>query len=57
MSTPLEATRYEVTAGVATITLDRPDRLNAWTATMNAEYRAHLKMASADDSVRVIVVT
>ena len=57
MSTPLEATRYEVSAGVATITLDRPDRLNAWTATMNAEYRAHLQMASADDSVRVIVVT
>ena len=56
-SSPLKATCYEVAAGVATITLNRPDRLNAWTATMNAEYRAHLQMASADDSVRVIVVT
>ena len=53
----LEATRYEVAGGVATITLDRPDRLNAWTATMNAEYRAHLQSASVDNAVRVIVVT
>jgi enoyl-CoA hydratase/carnithine racemase len=56
-SSPLKATRYEVTAGVGTITLDRPDRLNAWTATMNAEYRAHLESASGDNAVRVIVVT
>ena len=57
MTHPLEATRYEVSDRVATITLDRPDRLNAWTATMNAEYRAHLQAASDDPSVRVIVVT
>ncbi len=43
--------------GVATITLDRPERLNAWTATMNAEYRAHLRTAADDPAVRVIVVT
>jgi len=53
----LEATRYEVADRVATITLDRPDRLNAWTATMNAEYRAHLQEAASDPGVRVIVVT
>ena len=52
-----EATRYAVTDGVATITLDRPDRLNAWTPTMNAEYRAHLQAAADDPTVRVIVVT
>jgi enoyl-CoA hydratase/carnithine racemase len=52
-----EATSYAVTDGVATITLDRPDRLNAWTSTMNAEYRAHLQAAAADPAVRVIVVT
>jgi len=51
------ATRYAVTDGVATITLHRPERLNAWTATMNAEYRAHLQAASDDPAVRVIVVT
>ena len=54
---PLDATRYDVADGIATITLDRPERLNAWTATMNAEYRAHLQTASDDPAVRVIVVT
>src|SRR6202011_6187397 len=53
----LEATSYEVSERVATITLDRPDRLNAWTAQMNAEYRALLSRASDDRGVRVIVVT
>jgi enoyl-CoA hydratase/carnithine racemase len=53
----LRATRYEVADHVATITLDRPDRLNAWTAVMNAEYRAHLQEAADDPAVRVIVVT
>jgi enoyl-CoA hydratase/carnithine racemase len=54
---PLAATRYEVADRVATITLDRPERLNAWTAAMNAEYRGHLQAASDDPEVRVIVVT
>ena len=53
----LEATRYVVADRVATITLHRPERLNAWTGTMNAEYRALLQLASDDPSVRVIVVT
>jgi enoyl-CoA hydratase/carnithine racemase len=53
----LEATRYEVTDRVATITLDRPERLNAWTARMNTEYRHLLDRASRDPGVRVIVVT
>ncbi len=52
-----EATRYGVADGIATITLHRPERLNAWTATMNAEYRAHLQAAADDPAVRVIVVT
>ncbi len=51
------ATRYEVDQQVATITLFRPERLNAWTRVMNAEYRAHLERAAADPAVRVIVVT
>ena len=53
----LEVTRYEVSDRVATITLHRPERLNAWTAQMNAEYRRLLGRASADRGVRVIVVT
>ena len=53
----LEVTRYDVTDSVATITLHRPERLNAWTARMNGEYRACLQQAADDPGVRVIVVT
>jgi enoyl-CoA hydratase/carnithine racemase len=53
----LLATRYDVTQRVATITLNRPERLNAWTAQMNTEYRRLLRQATDDPSVRVIVVT
>jgi enoyl-CoA hydratase/carnithine racemase len=48
---------YDVTDGVATVTLNRPDRLNAWTGRMNHEYRAAMARAEADNEVRVIVVT
>lgn len=48
---------YGVSDRVATITLNRPDRMNAWTPTMEAEFRAAIKTASADDEVRAIVVT
>ena len=53
----LKVTRYDRSESVATITLDRPDRLNAWTGRMNTEYRALLARASADPTVRAIVVT
>lgn len=48
---------YEVDAHVATITLNRPDRLNAWTWRMNLAYRSALERAAVDDEVRVVVVT
>jgi enoyl-CoA hydratase/carnithine racemase len=47
----------DVADGVATITLNRPDRLNAWTGRMETEYRAAMAAAEADPAVRVIVVT
>ena len=53
----LEATQFGVDGAVATITLDRPERLNAWTARMNAEYRMLLQRAADDPGVRAIVVT
>jgi enoyl-CoA hydratase/carnithine racemase len=53
----LKVTRYEVTERVATITLHRPERLNAWTGRMHAEYLWLLAGAAADPAVRVIVVT
>jgi enoyl-CoA hydratase/carnithine racemase len=42
---------------VLTITLDRPDRLNAWTPTMCDELLAAFDEADADDDVRAVVVT
>ena len=48
---------YEVSDKIATITLNRPDRMNAWTATMERDVRQAMEAASADDNVRVIVLT
>ena len=42
---------------VATITLNRPDKLNAWTRTMENEIRAAMTSLANDESVRVIVLT
>ena len=49
--------RYEVADAILTITLDRPDRLNAWTPTMASELIEAFDRADADDHVRAIVVT
>jgi enoyl-CoA hydratase/carnithine racemase len=53
----LKVVRYEVADRVATVTLDRPHRLNAWTGRMHTEYRWALAQAEADPGVRAIVVT
>jgi enoyl-CoA hydratase/carnithine racemase len=53
----LKVTRYDVRDRVATITLHRPERLNAWTGRMHTEYRSLLARAADDPRVRVIVVT
>src|SRR5580693_4478203 len=52
-----EETSYEVADRVATITLNRPDKLNAWTATMEKEVRTSLEEAERDDHVGIIVLT
>jgi enoyl-CoA hydratase/carnithine racemase len=49
--------RYEVADGVLTITLDRPDRLNAFTPTMQRELIEAFDRADADDDVRAVIVT
>ena len=48
---------YEVQDGVATLTLNRPDRLNAWTPVMEREVREAMSVATADEAVRVIILT
>ena len=48
---------YDVSAGVATITLNRPDRLNAMGGQMIPLALQHLEQAASDDAVRVVVLT
>jgi enoyl-CoA hydratase/carnithine racemase len=48
---------YEVEAGVATVTLNRPDRLNAWRGVMEGELRQAMRVAADDPGVKVIVLT
>jgi enoyl-CoA hydratase/carnithine racemase len=55
--TTFEEIRYEVQDHVLTITLHRPDRLNAFTPTMARELIAAFDQADADDEVRAVVVT
>ena len=52
-----EETLYEVSGRVATVTLNRPDKLNAWTAAMEKEVRAAMMEAEGDPGVRAIVLT
>jgi enoyl-CoA hydratase/carnithine racemase len=49
--------RLEVEGPVATITLDRPERLNAFTNTMRHELIDAFDRTDADDAVRAVVVT
>jgi enoyl-CoA hydratase/carnithine racemase len=48
---------YRVEDGVAVITLNRPDRLNAWRGEMDRDVRAAMRLATDDPAVRVIVLT
>jgi 2-(1,2-epoxy-1,2-dihydrophenyl)acetyl-CoA isomerase len=49
--------RFEVEDGVATITLNRPDRMNAFTMAMIDDWAAALDSCRRDDAVRAIIVT
>ncbi len=49
--------RYEVEDKILTITLNRPERLNAYTDIMSEEMIDALERADADDNVRAIIVT
>ena len=48
---------YEVDQGVALVTLNRPERLNAWNTKMAAELGLALADAQAEDAVRAVVIT
>jgi enoyl-CoA hydratase/carnithine racemase len=53
----LKATDLTIDDGIATIWLNRPKRMNAWTGRMHTEYRWCLAQADAESSIRAIVVT
>ena len=48
---------YEVADKIANITLNRPNRMNAWTPIMERDVRHAMESAAADDNVRVIILT
>ena len=52
-----ETILYEVEGPILTITLNRPDKLNAYTAVMGIELADAFTRADADDEVRVVIVT
>lgn len=48
---------YRVEDGVAVVTLNRPDKLNAWRGEMERDVRAAMREANDDEAVRVIILT
>ncbi|NCY09071.1 MAG: hypothetical protein EBX38_01610 [Actinobacteria bacterium] len=49
--------RYTVASGVATVTLHRPEKMNAFTGVMMNELLAVFDEVDADDAVRAVIVT
>ena len=52
-----ETILYEAVDGIATVTLNRPERLNAWTRTMQRDVHDAMHRAAADTQVRAIILT
>ena len=52
-----ETLRYEVADRILTITMNRPERLNAFNSKMQREFLEALDRADSDDSVRAVIVT
>src|SRR5512145_1640408 len=55
--TAFETIKLDIANGVATLTLNRPDRMNAFTEQMAKEMIAAFDATDADDDVRVVIVT
>jgi hypothetical protein len=54
---PYETVRYEVDESILTITLNRPDKLNAFTTQMLHEMIDAFDRADKDDAIRAVIVT
>lgn len=57
VQTQSEVVQMQVTDGVALLTLNRPERLNAWTVELENTYFNLLEECAANPEIRVIVVT
>ena len=55
--TQFEQITYDVADHIATITLNRPEKLNAFTATMAMELLAAFDLTDADDDVQAVIMT
>jgi 1,4-dihydroxy-2-naphthoyl-CoA synthase len=49
-----EALHFEVSENIATLTLNRPDRMNAFGGTMSQDLQGALDITDADDSIRAV---
>ena len=54
---PLQTLLYAVDDGIATVTLNRPEKMNAFTTQMRDELVAVFDETDADDAVRVVIIT
>lgn len=57
MSADFETVGFVIADGVATITLDRPEALNAWNEQLGLDLRGALTTAAADPAVRAVLLT
>ena len=54
---PYEQITCEIDRSIMVVTLNRPDKLNAYTSTMGAELEDAFRRADTDDAVRAVIVT
>ena len=54
---PFETILFDVEDGVASVTLNRPERMNAWNDTLAGELRKAMTACDRDDTIRSVVVT
>src|SRR5215510_13013212 len=54
---PFETILFEIADGVATLTLNRPDKLNAFTAAMHEELREAMQRIRAAEGLRALLIT
>ena len=57
MASDYTAVTYDVSEQIATITLNRPERMNSFSTELLSEWADSIRRATDDDGVRVVIVT